>query len=77
MGISTPGMDYDKRSALFDTYFSFILEELKIYVKDNPTDQRAVKDLEWYDGIYEDLEAKFQDENFFFNLGFVMFTARK
>ncbi len=77
MGISTPGMDYEKRSALFDTYFSFILEELKIYVKANPEDQRAVKDLEWYDKIYEDLEAKFQDENFFFNLGFVLFTARK
>lgn len=77
MGISTPGMDYEKRSALFDTYFSFILEELKIYVKANPEDKRAVKDLEWYDAIYEDLEAKFQDENFFFNLGFVLFTAKK
>ena len=77
MGISTPGMDYEKRSALFDTYFSFILEELKIYVKENPEDQRAAKDLEWYDRIYEDLEAQFQDENFFFNLGFVLFTAKK
>ena len=77
MGISTPGMDYEKRSALFDTYFSFILEELKIYVKANPDDKRAVKDLEWYDRIYEDLEARFQDDNFFFNLGFVLFTAKK
>jgi hypothetical protein len=70
-------MDYEKRSALYDTYFSFILEELKIYVKDHPDDKRAVKDLEWYDKIYEDLEAKFQDDNFFFNLGFVLFTAKK
>ena len=77
MGISTPGMDYEKRSALFDTYFSFILEELKIYVRQHPDDKRAVKDLEWYDRIYEDLEARFQDDNFFFNLGFVLFTAKK
>ena len=77
MGISTPGMDYEKRSALFDTYFSFILEELKIYVKANPDDKRAVKDLEWYDRIYEELEERFQDDNFFFNLGFVLFTAKK
>lgn len=77
MGISTPGMDYEKRSALFDTYFSFILEELKIYVKDHPNDKRAVKDLEWLDNIYESLEERFQDDNFFFNLGFVLFTAKK
>lgn len=77
MGISTPGMDYEQRSALFDTYFSFILEELKIYVRQHPDDKRAVKDLEWYDRIYEDLEARFQDDNFFFNLGFVLFTAKK
>lgn len=77
MGISTPGMDYEKRSALFDTYFSFILEELKIYVREHPDDRRAAKDLEWYDKIYEDLEARFQDDNFFFNLGFVLFSAKK
>ena len=77
MGISTPGMDYEKRSALYDTYFSFILEELKIYVKDHPEDRRAVKDLEWYDKIYEDLEARFQDDTFFFNLGFVLYTAKR
>ena len=77
MGISTPGLDCDMRSALFDTYFSFILEELKIYVKNNPSDSRAAKDLEWYDAVYESLEERFQDDNFFFNLGFVLFTARK
>jgi len=77
MGISTPGMDYEQRSALFDTYFSFILEELKQYCEAHPDDKRAAKDCEWYDAIYEDLEARFQDDNFFFNLGFVLFTARK
>lgn len=77
MGISTPGMDYEKRSALFDTYFSFILEDLKMHVAKNPNDKRAAKDLEWYDGIYEDLEARFQDDTFFFNLGFVLFTAKR
>ncbi len=77
MGISTPGMDYEQRAALFDTYFSFILEELKIYVNEHPEDNRAAKDLEWYDSVYENLEAKFQDNNFFFNLGFVMFTANR
>ena len=77
MGISTPGMNYEERSALFDTYFSFILEELKIYVKNNPDAIGAAKDLEWYDSIYESLEERFQDDNFFFNLGFVLFTAKK
>ena len=76
-GLSTIGMDYDERSALFDTYFSFILEDLKIMLDRYPNDKQIQNDYKWYLNIYEDLEERFQDDAFFFNLGFVMFTAKK
>lgn len=77
MGLSTVGMDYDERSALFDTYFSFILEDLKIMVERYPNDKDILEDYEWYKNNYEAMEEHFQDDAFFFNLGFVMYTARK
>ncbi len=76
-GLSTIGMDNDERSALFHTYFSFILEDLKIMRERYPNNQDIYNDLKWYESIYDDLEIKFQEESFYFNLGFVLFTAKK
>ena len=76
-GLSTINMDFEERSALFDTYFSFILEDLKIMRERYPDDARIKKDLEWYDEAYEDMEEQFQDDAFYFTLGFVMFTAKR
>lgn len=76
MGLSTVGMDFEERSALFDTYFSFILEDLVIMTERYPHDQRIAKDYAWYKENYEELEERFQDEALYFNLGFMMFTAR-
>jgi len=77
LGISTVGMDYEKRSALFDTYFSFIMEDLRIMTERYPQDKRISQDYAWYKRSYEDLEEKFQDEALFFTLGFILFTARR
>ena len=76
-GLSTINMDFEERSALFDTYFSFILEDLKIMRERYPDDARIKKDLEWYDETYEEMEEQFQDDAFYFTLGFVMFTAKR
>lgn len=76
-GLSTVGMDYEQRSAFFDTYFSFILEDLKIMKARYPDDKRIATDCDWYQKSYEELEEKFQDETFFFSLGFMIFTAYK
>ena len=76
-GLSVAGMDSDERSALFDTYFSFILEDLRILREKYPDDKRIKADLEWYEDMYDDLEEKFQDDAFYFVLGFMLFTAQK
>lgn len=76
-GLSTAGMDFEQRSALFDTYFSFVLEDLKIMRNRYPDDKRIAMDYEWYKNSYEDLEERFQDDAFFFSLGYMIFTAQK
>lgn len=76
-GLSVVGMDCDERFAMFDTYFSFILEDLKIMKERYPNDKRIAKDLEWYEQNYETIEEIFQDESFYFSLGFMMLTATK
>lgn len=77
LGISTIGMNYDQRSALFETYFSFVLGDAKIQVDRHPQDKRAKADYEWYLEHYDDLEEKFHDSGFFFLLGFLLVTAAK
>lgn len=77
LGLTTIGMDYDEREAIFETYFSFVLGDLLIMKNRYPNDRRIANDYEWYSQNYEDLEEKFHDTNLFFSLGFMLFTAQK
>lgn len=42
-----------------------------------PTDKRIQNDYNWLKKTYDDLEEKFQEENLFFVLGFILYTASK
>ncbi len=77
LGLSTVGMDFEKREAFFETYFSFVLEDCKIMAERYPTDKRIQNDYNWLKKTYDDLEEKFQEENLFFVLGFILYTASK
>jgi hypothetical protein len=74
-GLNSIGMDYLNKQAFFDTYFSFILEDLKIMKNKYPEDETIKADYEWYSDIYESLEERFNSEDFIFSLGFMIFTA--
>ena len=76
-GLSTVGMDYDEKEAFFDVYFSFILEDLILMREKYPNDKRIQIDYEWYKDNYERFEEKFHEDSFFFNLGFMLFTAKR
>ena len=76
-GLSTIEMDFDEREALFDTYFSFILEDAEIMKNRHPNSAEAAENYEWFKNNYDSLEEKFQDSNFYFNLGFMLYTARR
>ncbi len=75
--ISTAGMSFDEREALFDVYFSFIREDMRILSKKYPDDDNYVKAAEWFEDNYERLESEFLSEEFFFTLGFMLFTAKR
>ena len=76
-GLSTIEMNFEAREALFDTYFSFVLEDAEIMMKRHPENETAKENYEWLKNNYENLEERFLDSNFYFNLGFMTFTAKK
>lgn len=76
-GINTLGMGYEEKDALFNTYFSFILTDTKSRYEKEPNKRENKEDYEWLESIYETLEERFHAHNFFFSLGFVIFTATK
>lgn len=76
-GLDTLGMDYDDRQALFDTYFSIIKQDYRILSDTQPDNDSYRLAQKWIDQNYNDLEDAFHEENFFFSLGFMLFTAKR
>lgn len=74
-GISSVGMGYEDREALFEVLFRFIMNGI---VKElTVTDSEEISELyNWYTDIYDELEERFMHNDFFFNLGFLIYTAR-
>ncbi len=65
-------MGFSERQALFDTYFSFIMEDLLIMKQRYPASKRVEEDLKWYREIYYELEERFHADEFMFSLGFMI-----
>ena len=76
-GIDTIEMSFDDREALFDTYFSFILGDSEIMKDRHPENRLYAENYEWMKENYDTLEEDFQEPSFYFNLGFMLFTAKK
>lgn len=77
MGISTVGMDFDDKQAMFNIYFDFILGDLAIMSKKYPNNNDVQENYKWLLNNFSNLEDKFHENNFMFNLGTIIFTARK
>lgn len=76
-GLSTIGMNHDERAALFNTCFSFITEDMDIMCERYPNNEKYASDRSWLASVYDDMEEAFQDEMFFYQEGFMIFTATK
>lgn len=76
-GLSTIELDYDGRQALFDTYFEFVLGDLEIMAKKYKNNVEIQDDYKWLVKNYTNIESMFLQEHFFFNLGFIIFTAKR
>ena len=76
-GIDTSGMTSEEREVLFLTYFSFILEDIRVLAKKYPGNKRYAEDSRWFESVYEGMKESFGKEDFLFNLGFMTYTAEK
>ncbi|MBR3315932.1 MAG: TIR domain-containing protein [Atopobiaceae bacterium] len=74
-GLSTVGMNHDQRYALFMTCFDWLGGDLELRCKDNPENEQYKEDRDWFEENVYDFEEQFQDPTFFYQEGFMWFTA--
>lgn len=74
--VNTSSMDYDKRRLLFESWFSFIPNDFSIMAKKNPDNKSIAEVNKWLREHYDDLEEAFFNDDFLFNSGYVIYTAR-
>ncbi len=75
-GLSTVGMNREQRSNLFDLYFWFILDDLRKMHEDAPDNKIIETHLNWMEEHYKEMKSNFKKKNFYFNIGFMLFSAR-
>lgn len=75
-GISNASMDYRHKKMLFESWFSFIPNDFETIAKKEPENQEVGRILSWLGEYYDDLEEDFFDDDFIFNSGYMIFTAR-
>lgn len=75
--ISTAGFDYDQKQSMFDTYFGFILTDMRTLSKANPDNKDVVDSYAWLEENFDDIEDAYYANNFLFNIGFIIFSASK
>ena len=76
IGLSTVGMTRSEKEKFFDIYFWFILDDLRKMNSEQPQNKLIKTDLEWMESNYKEMKMEFKKRDFFFNLGFVLFSAR-
>lgn len=76
VGLSTVGMSRSEKEKFFDIYFWFILDDLRKMREQKPSSKLIKTDLDWMESKYKEMRMEFKKRDFFFNLGFVLLSAR-
>ena len=74
-GINTASMDYDHKRLLFKSWFSFIPNDFRQILKEQPNNEKAKEVMNWVDEYYDDLEEEFFGDDFLFNSGYFIYTV--
>lgn len=77
VGYSTVGMDRKQKESFFDVYFWFVLDDLRKMHAEAPNSKFIKSDLDWMEAHYKEMRMAFKKKDFFFTLGFVLFSATK
>lgn len=75
-GFSTVGMNREKRSDFFDLYFWFILDDLRKMHESAPNDKIIETHLIWMEEHYKEMRTSFKKKDFYFNLGFMLYSGK-
>ena len=76
-GLSTVGMSREQRSDFYELYFWFILDDLRKMHEAAPEDKIVQAELAWFEEHYKEMKSKFKKKGFYFNLGFMLFSATR
>lgn len=76
-GLSTVGMSREQRSDFYELYFWFILDDLRKMHEAAPEDRIVQAELAWFEEHYKEMKSKFKKKGFYFNLGFMLFSATR
>lgn len=73
-GLPNVSLDYNDKSLLFQSYFTFLRHEyIRLVKQENNEDYLLAK--KWLDDNMPIIEEKYFDDNFFFVAGFIIFIA--
>lgn len=75
LGLSNVGLSRKEREDLFEVYFWFVLDDLKKMSEENPDDQYVYSEYAWMRDHYASMKNAFKKKEFFFTLGFVLYSA--
>lgn len=75
-GINTTEMNATEREALYDVVFKFIEQGITREKKIDPQSEEISELYDWFMDKKQELEDEFMSSDFFFNFGFVIFTAQ-
>jgi 2-polyprenyl-3-methyl-5-hydroxy-6-metoxy-1,4-benzoquinol methylase len=75
--INTIGRTHDEREALFHINFAYVLNDLRVATEQFPDSTEWKSAYEWLKEEYEALEEMFQRDDFFYQMGTVVFSAGK
>lgn len=79
IGLSTVGMNREERGKFFDIYFWLILDDLRKMCREAETAQDPLinSHLTWLDSNYQKMRFAFKKMDFFFTLGFMLYSGKK
>lgn len=75
-GVNTADLEYRDVERMCFSYCGFVPNDFAICVREHPENEEYKKALEWCNEHYDDLEESFLDEDFIFNSGYFIYSAK-
>lgn len=75
-GLNTAEMNTDEKETLFNIYFGYLPNAMKIMMDKNPDNLEIIGDKKWVDEIIDEALMRFLKTDFIFSLGYIIYLAQ-